>query len=345
MSPKTATIGSGASATTIGKIGHGLMMMTWRAEDRPLADEDAFEAIKAGVDAMPAGVKMLLNSGHFYGPNLGPANLQLLARFYAKYPEYADRTFISVKGGLKPGHMVPDSSAENLRAGVLDINVQLGGTKKMDLFECARVPPDVPLEDALATLIALKNEGHFQHIGMSECSAATLRKAHAITPISIVEIEVSLWSYEEETKKVIATAKELGIVVAAYSPLGRGFLTGTITSPADLSEKDMRRMLTRFQEAELAHNTALVDAAKALAARKGVTPAQLALAWVSSLGDHVVPIPGSSVKTRNLENLAAADITLTAAELTEIGQILASTPVQGGRYVDHLPAQVLNLWG
>ncbi|KAH9935948.1 aldo/keto reductase [Epithele typhae] len=340
MSPKTATIGSGSSTTTIGKIGHGLMMMTWRAEDRPLADEDAFEAIKAastpclpGEDAPQQ--RHYVRSGHFYGPNLGPANLQLLARFYAKYPEYADKTFISVKGGLKPGHMVPDSSAENLRAGVLDINVQLGGTKKMDLFECARVPPDVPLEDALATL----------HIGMSECSAATLRKAHAITPISIVEIEVSLWSYEEETKKVIATAKELGIVVAAYSPLGRGFLTGTITSPADLSEKDMRRMLTRFQEAELAHNTALVDAAKALAARKGVTPAQLALAWVSSLGDHVVPIPGSSVKTRNLENLAAADITLTAAELAEIGQILTSTPVQGGRYVDHLPAQVLNLWG
>lgn len=175
--------------------------------------------------------------GEFYGPNMSPANLELLSRFYQKYPEYADKTFLSVKvcpkssprsdvnsifqGGLAPARLGPDGSSvfpvtlgallltqtptlgspENLRRSVTFINEKLGGIKKMDLFEPARVPTNVPLEDMIKSLVELKNEGHFQHIGLSECSAATLRKAHAVYPITAVEIEVSMWSYEEETKR------------------------------------------------------------------------------------------------------------------------------------------------
>ncbi|KAI0753711.1 aldo/keto reductase [Fomes fomentarius] len=340
---KTANIGN--SDITVGRIGHGLMMMTWRDPNVSLPDEEAFETIKAGVDALPPGVKMMLNSGEFYGNGFSTANLELLSRFYAKYPEYADRTFLSVKGGLKPGAYGIDGSPEQLRRSVEIINAKLGGIKKMDLFETARVPDNVPLEDLVKTLAQLKDEGHFQHIGLSEASAATLRRAHAVHPISVIEIEVSLWSYEEETKKVIETAKELGVTIAAYSPLGRGFLTGTLKSPKDLTANDIRHRLTRFKEDVFQHNIALVDSVKAIAERKGVTPGQLALAWVISRGPHVVPIPGSSNKKRNLENIAAGNVVLTDAELAEIDDILAKIPIKGGRYFDEVDQKTLHLWG
>ncbi|KAJ2975363.1 hypothetical protein NUW54_g11743 [Trametes sanguinea] len=342
---KTAKLGGTASDIVVGKVAHGLMMMTWRDPSVPLPDEEAFEAIKAGVDAMPPGVKMFLNSGEFYGPNASTANLELLARFYEKYPEYAERTFLSVKGGTKENALVPDASPENLRRSVDKINAVLRGTKRVDLFECARVAKNVPIEDAIKTLVQLKNEGKFDHIGMSECSAATLRKANAVHPIAAVEIEVSVWSYEEEAKKVIETAKELGIAVIAYSPLGRGFLTGAIKNPNDLPPGDMRRHFSRFSEENFKHNMAIVEGMKAIAARKNITPAQLCIAWVASRGPHVIPLPGSSSKKRNLENIAGGSIELTQEELAEIDEILAKNPVKGGRYRDDVDPAVLHLWG
>ncbi|OJT14575.1 Pyridoxal reductase [Trametes pubescens] len=320
-------------------------MHRWRDPNRPLPDEEAYEAIKAGVDIMPPGVKMFLNSGEFYGPNCSTANLELIARFFDKYPEYAERTFLSVKGGLKEGQLVPDSSPENLRRSVDRINAVLRGTKRLDLFESARVDPNIPLEDAIKTIAQLKSEGKFDHIGMSECKAETLRRANAVHPIASVEIEVSLWSYEEETKKVIATAEELGISVIAYSPLGRGLLTGSIKTLDDLPAGDTRRHFTRFEEENFKHNMAIVEGIKAIAEKKGVTPAQLSIAWVAALGPHVIPLPGSSIKKRNLENLAAGDVELTQAELAEIDDFLAKHTVKGGRYNDHVDPKMFALWG
>ncbi|KAI0831436.1 aldo/keto reductase [Trametes gibbosa] len=340
----TIKLGGTASDVTVAKVAHGLMMMTWRDPNVPLPDEEAFECIKAGVDALPPGVKMFINSGEFYGPNYSTANLELLSRFFNKYPEYADRTFLSVKGGVANGG--PDASPENLRRSIDNINAVLGGVKRMDLFESARVDQRVPIEDAIRTLAQLKEEGKIGHIGMSECSAATLRRAHAVHPIAAVEIEVSLWSYEEETKKVIETAEELGITVVAYSPLGRGFLTGAIKDPKkDLAPGDMRQKFTRFQEDNFKHNMAIVDAIKAIAEKKGVTPAQLSIAWVASLGAHLLPLPGSCNKKRNLENIAAGDIVLTEAELAEIAAALTTHTIKGGRYVDDVDPKVLHLWG
>ncbi|KAH9842658.1 aldo/keto reductase [Rhodofomes roseus] len=338
----TAKLGGTASDETVAKVGHGLMMMTWRGSG-VVPDEQCFEAIKAGIDALPPGTKALLNSGEFYANDLGTGNLELLARFFDKHPGYADKTFLSVKGGRSAQGLGPDGSPENLRRSVDSINAALRGTKKLDLFESARVDHNVPVEESIKALAGLIKEGKFDHIGLSECSAATLRRAHAVHPIAAVEIEVSPWSYEEETKKVIAASKELGISVVAYSPLGRGFLTGAIKSVDDLPENDMRRRFTRFGEEYMKHNLALVDALQAIAAKKGCTPGQLSIAWVGSLGEHVIPLPGSSKKERTLENLAGGDVVLTEADLAEINAVLEKHEVKGDRYFGN-PAAA-HLWG
>jgi len=267
-------------------------------------------------------------------------NLALIARFFKKYPEYADKTFLSVKGGVAPGELRPDASEKNLRRSVDLINEVLAGTKKLDLFECARVDPNVPIEEAIRTLSILQKEGKFNHIGISEASAATLRRANAVAPIAAIEIEVSPWSYEEETKKVISTAKELGVAVIGYSPLGRGFLTGQITKLSDIPEGDFRRHLPRFQPEVFDQNFALVDALKAIAQKKNVAPSQLAIAWVSSLGQHVIPLPGSSNVKRTLENLGGGDVVLSDDDLKEIGSVLERIQISGGRYPSGVPT-----WG
>ncbi|OBZ69027.1 Pyridoxal reductase [Grifola frondosa] len=338
--PNTVQLGGTAKDVTAGKVAHGLMGIT-HFRVPTISDEDAFEAIKTGVDALPPGVKMFLSSAEFYGPKLSTANVELLARFYERYPAYADKTFLSVKGGLKPGALHPDSSPENLRRSVDLINATLRGTKKLDLFAPARVDPNVPVEESTKTLVEFVEEGKFDHIGLSECSAKTLRRANAVHPIAVAEIEVSLWSYEEETKKVLATAEELGIAIAAYSPLGHGFLTGTIRSSDDLDNGDVRKRFPRFKDENIKHNIAIVDAIKAIAERKQITPAQLCIAWVGSLGPQVMPLPGSSNKTRTLENIAAADIKLSQDDLTEIAAVLARHEVRGNR----LTGDSAFLWG
>ncbi|KAL4250393.1 NADP-dependent oxidoreductase domain superfamily protein [Abortiporus biennis] len=337
------TLGGTASGIKVAKVAHGLMMMTW-VRSQPVPDEEAFESIKAGVDALPPDVKMFVNSGEFYANDLGTANLELLARFFDKYPDYAERIFLSVKGGTLPQKITFDASPQNLRRSVENINRALRGTKKLDLFESARVDPNVPVEEATKTLKGLLEEGLFEHIGLSECSAETLRRANTVHPIAVVEIEVSPWSYEEETKKVLATASELGIAVAAYSPLGRGFLTGAIRTLDDIPEGDHRRHFTRFKPENFKHNLEIVDEFIKVAKSKGVTPAQLCIAWVASLGDKVIPMPGSSHKSRTLENLGGGDIELSAQEKAEIERIINEYEVKGDRYAGQ-DRKTLLLWG
>ncbi|EKM55534.1 uncharacterized protein PHACADRAFT_256231 [Phanerochaete carnosa HHB-10118-sp] len=337
------TLGGTASHVKVGKVAHGLMLMTWTPN--PVPDETCFEAIKAGVDAMPPGVKMLLNSGEFYAQDFGTANLELLARFFEKYPEYAERTFLSVKGGGKKDAPVPDASPENLRRSVTAINAALRGTKKLDLFECARVDSNYSVEHTIGILSGLVKEGLLDHIGMSECGAESLRKGNAVHPIAAVEIEVSPWSVEPETKDVLQTAEELGIAVVAYAPLGRGFLTGQITKFEDLPEGDMRRNFTRFRNPEyFQHNLTLVDRLRAIAEKKGVTSAQLCIAFVASLGDRVIALPGSSNAKRTLENTYSADTKLTQGESDAIWEVINSYEVKGDRYYGADP-KTMHLWG
>ncbi|KZT11236.1 Aldo/keto reductase [Laetiporus sulphureus 93-53] len=342
MVHNTAVLGGTASNVKVAKVAHGLMRMTWSSE-RVVPDEQCFEAIKASVDAAPPGAKMFMSSAEFFGPGESTANLEMLSRFFEKYPDYTDRTFLVVSGGCKERSLVPDASPENLRRSVDNINAALRGKKRMDLFQCGRVDKKVPIEDTIRTLVGLIKEGKFDHIGMSECSAQTLRKAHAVYPISVVEIEISPWSYEEETRKVIAIAKELGVAVSAYSPLGMGFLTGSIKTVDDILASDMRRSMVRFQEEAIEHNMALVRDLTAIAERRKITPAQLCIAWVSSLGPHVVPMPGSSAKKRTLENLASDDVEFSKDELAEINEVINKHEVKGQRYYGEPERE--NLWG
>ncbi|KAL5524941.1 hypothetical protein ACEPAF_8810 [Sanghuangporus sanghuang] len=328
----TAKFALGDKAVTIGKVGHGLMYMT--AVPKPVSDEEAFEAIKTSLDSVPPGTKMVLNSGEFYGSNPREASLELLARFFEKHPNYAEKAFLSVKGGstfrdVFPG---PDSSPENLKRSVDNILAKLRGTKKLDLFECARVDKNYPIEDTIKILSGFVAEGKFDYIGLSESKASTVRRANAVHPIAGVEIEVSPWSYDGPVKEVISTCEELGIIVFAYSPLGRGFLSGKYKSTQDLEDGDMRVFFARVQEDNFKHNAAIIEGVQAIAKQKGITPAQLCIAWVSALGPHVVPIPGSSKKQRTEENCAAADVELSSTDVDAVKKLLDDHPVQGGRY-------------
>ncbi|KAG8947853.1 hypothetical protein FRC04_010211 [Tulasnella sp. 424] len=326
-------LGGSASNVKISKFGLGLMFLT--ATPNPVPDEQAFAAIKAAIDLVPADQKLFINSSEFYGfpPNF-TANLELLARFFTKYPELANRTFLSVKGGTSgPTMLTFDASPENLRRSVDAINKALDGKKRLDLFECARVDRNIPIEQTMETLKGLVKEGKFDHIGVSEISAESLKKAAAVAPIAAVEIEVSPWSYEEETKKVIATCADLKIPIAAYSPLGGGFLTGQLKKE-DLPSGDIRPLHARFQDEALAHNQQVVDALTAVADKKGLTTAQLSLAWVSSLGPHIVPIPGSSKVHRIQENFAGCNARLSDEDVESIQAAVEAIGVKGERYFD-----------
>jgi len=328
MANSTTTIRIGSDEIKVAKVAHGLMMMTWKPEPTP--DEECFDAIKASLNTVPAGYKMIINSGEFYGMNPRTANLELIARFFEKYPTYAEKAFLSVKGGTKAETLEPDASPANLKRSVDTVLDKLRGTKKLDLFECARVDRSVPIEDTIKTLAGFIKEGKFDYIGTSETSAATLKRANAIHPIAIAEVEISPWAYDEKTRDLVATATELGIAVCAYSPLGRGFLTGKFKKLEDLHEKDFRRHLTKFKEANFQHNMVVVDGLKEIADKKGITTAQLCIAWVCSLGPNIIPLQGSSNKNRTLENIAGGNVQLSADEKSAVEKLMDL--VKGDRY-------------
>ncbi|KAL1939739.1 hypothetical protein VTO73DRAFT_9772 [Trametes versicolor] len=334
---KTANLGGTAKDIVVAKVAHGLMSMT-RVDVVP--DELAFEAIKSGIDALPPGVKMMLNSSEFYDINWGTTNLELLARFYEKYPEYADRTFLSVKGGAVSKYVM-SCKREDLRRSVDKCIAALRGTKKMDLFQPARIDREVSVEDTMRTLVEMLHEGKFDHIGLSECRADTLRRGHAIYPVSVVEIEVSPMVYEEETQRVIATCAELDVALAAYSPLAHGMTAGIIKQREDFT--GLFAAMTRVQGENWDYTRRLIDAFTSLAPKKGCTPAQLSIAWVGSLGDKVIPLPGSTRKERTLENLYGADVELSPEDLADIARVMEENPLKGDRgYGDAID---LKLWG
>jgi len=239
--------------------------------------------------------------------------------------------------------MAVDGSRESLRRSVDTILKVLRGTKRLDLFQPARRDPNYEIEHYAEVLNEMVKEGKFDYIGLSEVRADTIRRAHKVTSVAAVEIEVSLQSYEPQAKDVIATCKELGITTIGYSPLGRGLLTGHIKNRLDLEEGDFRHSYDRFQDDIIGHNLQLVDSLSTIANRKGIALAQLCIAWVSALGDHVIPLPGSSNVKRTLENQLAGEVELSTDDLAEIAQLLEKYPTKGGRYVDALEKH-LNLW-
>jgi aryl-alcohol dehydrogenase-like predicted oxidoreductase len=205
------------------------------------------------------------------------------------------------------------------------------GVDHIDLYYQHRVDPDTPIEETWGALASLVEAGKIRYAGISEASAATIRAAHAVHPVTALQSEWSLWTRGIEGE-ILGTCRELGIGVVPFSPLGRGFLTGAVKSMADLPEDDMRRGLPRFAEGNFDRNMAIVDALRKLAEDKGVTAGQLALAWVQAQGEDVVPIPGTKRRTYLEENVAAAALELTTDDLAAIAAAAPAEAIAGERY-------------
>jgi aryl-alcohol dehydrogenase-like predicted oxidoreductase len=224
-----------------------------------------------------------------------------------------------------------DSRPETIRA-VAEASLKRLGTDVIDLFYQHRVDPDVPIEEAVGAMAELVKAGKVRTLGLSEASAATIRRAQAVHPIAAVQSEYSLWTRDPE-ESVLATCRELGIGFVPFSPLGRGMLTGTLKA-SDMAEGDFRKGLPRFQGENFDRNAALAARLAAFAEAKGVTAAQLALAWVLHQGDFIVPIPGAR-KIRNIEdNVAATEIVLEDAEADELGRLISPDDAAGARYTE-----------
>ena len=212
-----------------------------------------------------------------------------------------------------------------------DASLQRLGVDTIDLYYQHRVDATVPIEETVGAMVELKQAGKIRYLGLSEASIATVRRAHAVHPITALQTEYSLWTRDPE-EGLLAACRELGIGFVAYSPLGRGFLTGRYTSPDDFAADDWRRNNPRFQGDNFRRNLAIVERVARVAARKGCTPAQLALAWVFAQGDDIVPIPGSKRRERLEENAAAVSIHLAADDLREIDSLLPAGMAAGTRY-------------
>jgi aryl-alcohol dehydrogenase-like predicted oxidoreductase len=220
-----------------------------------------------------------------------------------------------------------------------DASLRRLGVETIDLYYQHRVDPQVPIEETVGAMADLVRAGKVRYLGLSEASSRTLRRAHAVHPITGLQTEYSLWSREPEDE-ILATVRELGIAFVAYSPLGRGFLTGEIKRYEDFAEDDFRRLSPRFQGENFARNLKLVRRVKKIAEKKDCTPAQLALAWVLSRGDDVIPIPGTKRRSYLEQNVAAADVTLTAQDLKRLEEVAPRGVASGSRYPEEMMSLV-----
>ncbi|WP_211243384.1 aldo/keto reductase [Chitiniphilus eburneus] len=230
-----------------------------------------------------------------------------------------------------------DSRPEHIRQ-VADASLKRLGIDTIDLFYQHRVDPDVPIEDVAGTVKALIDAGKVRHFGMSEPSAATARRAHAVQPISALQNEYSLWTRGPDTNGILEACEELGIGLVPYSPLGKGFLTGAMSKDTPIGEDDFRKQLPRFTPEAMEKNQALIDLLRRIAEAKAATPAQIALAWLLAQKPWIVPIPGTTKLHRLEENIAAANVELTPTDLATIAEALTAIDVEGERYPAHLMA-------
>ena len=299
------------------------------------ADED--EAVATIQRALELGCT-LFDTAEMYGPY---TNEELLGRALAGR---RDEVVIASKFGIRfaptadnPTNRVLDGSPANVRRSI-EGTLQRLGTDHVDLYYLHRVDAATPIEDTVGAMATLVEEGKVRHLGLSEASAETVRRAAAVHPITALQTEWSLWTRDIE-EHILPAARELGIGVVPYSPLGRGFLSGRFTSPDELDENDFRRHGPRFTGENLERNLALVEKVREIAAEKGCTPGQLALAWVLAQGDDVVPIPGTKRRTYLEENLAAVDVQLTAEDLARID---AEVPAAAGDRYDRTGMTTVN---
>jgi aryl-alcohol dehydrogenase-like predicted oxidoreductase len=243
-----------------------------------------------------------------------------------------DEVFIATKYGInwRDGQLTIDNKPESLVASC-EGSLQRLSTDRIDLFYLHRIDPTVPIEESMGTLAKLVTAGKIRHIGLSECSPETLRRACKVHPVAALQCEYSLW-WREPEQTTLPVCRELGVSFVAYSPLGRGFLAGNFRTLDDLPEGDARRNQPRFTGNNVTHNQQIADAVRDLASRKGCTPAQIALAWLFAQGEDILPIPGTKRRERLAENIASLDVSFSEAELTELNSKVSQLGVRGERY-------------
>ncbi|MHA3018739.1 aldo/keto reductase [Mycobacterium sp. BMJ-28] len=305
----------------VGRIGLGTMGMSFAYGSAGRDDEESVRTIHRAVDL---GVT-LIDTAEVYGPYV---NEELVGRALAGR---RDQVVLATKFGMisHTGRAGVDSSPASVRTAV-ERSLRRLGTDHIDLYYQHRLDRQTPIEDTIGTVTELIAEGKVRHIGLSEVGVETIRRANAVHPISALQSEYSLWTRDSDGD-ILATLRELGIGFVAYSPLGRGFLTGAIRSVDDLADDDTRRQNPRFEGENFDRNLALADEVRTIADAVGATPAQVALAWLLSKGPDIVPIPGTKRVSRLEENVAADSVTLSAEQLATLD---AMAPAAGGHHSD-----------
>lgn len=318
----------GTNGLEVSAVGLGCMSMTGGYSDKP----DRQEMISLMRAAVDRGVTFF-DTAEIYGPYV---NEELVGEALAPYKGHV---VIATKFGwdIDPAERKPSgrvSSRPEVIKDVVDGSLRRLGVDAIDLYYQHRVDPNVPIEDVAGAVKELIEAGKVKHFGMSEASAGTIRRAHAVQPLSAVQSEYSLW-WRRPEEEVLAACEELGIGFVPYSPLGKGFLTGTITAATSFDAgNDIRSTIPRFAPDALQHNAAVVELLAGIAQRKGATPGQVALAWLLAQKPWIVPIPGTRKLHRLEENIGAASVQLSAEELSEIEDAASKIQVQGGRYND-----------
>ena len=307
----------------VSRIGLGAMGMSMAYEGGTTDDAESIRTIHRALDL---GVT-LIDTAEIYGPFV---NEELVGRAIAGR---RDEVVLATKFGLVShageGPWNLDSSPANIRTAV-EGSLRRLGTDHIDLYYQHRIDPNTPIEDTVGALAELVDEGKIGHIGLSEAWTGTIRRAHAVHPITALQSEFSLWTRDPEGE-LLATLRELGIGFVAYSPLGRGFLTGSITSPADLGDDDSRKNHPRFTPEAFEQNLRIAGVTQDVAAEVGATPAQVALAWLLAQGEDIVPIPGTRRVQRLEENAAAGEVVLTPEQVRRLSEVPAAV---GGHHTD-----------
>jgi len=318
----------GRSGLEVSAIGFGCMGLDF-AYGRPIEKQAAISLLR---EAFESGVTFF-DTAEAYGPF---TNEETVGEALAPL---RDKVVIATKFGFQDGDSTKgmDSRPQRIRQ-VAEASLRRLKTDRIDLFYQHRVDPNVPMEDVAGTVKELIREGKVRHFGLSEAGVSSIRAAHAVQPVAALESEYSLW-WREPEKEILPACEELGIGFVPFSPLGKGFLTGTIDASTKFAKEDFRNVVPRFTSEARTANQALVDVIGAIAKRKKITSAQTALAWLLARKPWIVPIPGTTKPQRMKENAAAADVELTREDMHQIEEALASITVVGNRYPPHLAAR------